>query len=118
MELAVPDKSLRLQRKILRPREAEELSQGPSSRVCLIPNPCSKPSLVLFTPRKNSLFEFVSEHRLNCPEELLVKARGESLFKDENTMVRRVLWPPRRPGLLLRLLGLCVGLHTLLSFLW
>ncbi|XP_036911603.1 protein SSUH2 homolog [Sturnira hondurensis] len=36
---------------------------------------------------KNSLFEFVSEHRLNCPVELLAKARGENLFKDENTMV-------------------------------
>ncbi|XP_030897592.1 protein SSUH2 homolog isoform X3 [Leptonychotes weddellii] len=35
---------------------------------------------------KNSLFEFVSEHRLNCPGELLAKAKGESLFKDESTM--------------------------------
>ncbi|ELK07845.1 hypothetical protein PAL_GLEAN10022248 [Pteropus alecto] len=36
---------------------------------------------------KNSLFEFVSEHQLNCPGELLAKAKGENLFKDENTMV-------------------------------
>nr|XP_019603800.1 PREDICTED: protein SSUH2 homolog isoform X3 [Rhinolophus sinicus] len=36
---------------------------------------------------KNSLFEFVSEHRLNCPGELLAKAKGENLFKDENTVV-------------------------------
>ncbi|XP_059519396.1 protein SSUH2 homolog isoform X3 [Myotis daubentonii] len=34
---------------------------------------------------KNSLFEFVSEHRLNCPGQLLAKAKGENLFKDENT---------------------------------
>ncbi|EPQ11530.1 hypothetical protein D623_10011820 [Myotis brandtii] len=36
---------------------------------------------------KNSLFEFVSEHRLNCPGQLLAKAKGENLFKDENTTV-------------------------------
>ncbi|XP_015990348.2 protein SSUH2 homolog isoform X2 [Rousettus aegyptiacus] len=36
---------------------------------------------------KNSLFEFVSEHQLNCPGEHLAKAKGENLFKDENTMV-------------------------------
>ncbi|EPY72843.1 Suppressor of Stomatin mutant Uncoordination family member (ssu-2)-like protein [Camelus ferus] len=35
---------------------------------------------------KNSLFEFVSEHQLDCPGELLAKAKGETLFKDENTM--------------------------------
>ncbi|KAI4563828.1 hypothetical protein MJG53_016402 [Ovis ammon polii x Ovis aries] len=34
---------------------------------------------------KNSLFEFVSEHQLDFPGELLAKARGETLFKDENT---------------------------------
>lgn len=85
--------------KIPRPREAKELSQGPTSssnaslpaQVCLIPNPCSNLSLTLFTSRKNSLFEFVSEHRLNCPGELLAKAKGENLFKDENTVVRRAL---------------------------
>lgn len=93
MELAVPDKSPKLQRKIPRPREAKNFRRVLPARVCLIPNPCSKPSLVLFTPRRNSLFEFVSEHRLNCPGELLLKARGESLFKDENTMVRGV-WRP------------------------
>uniref|UniRef100_D4A1A7 Ssu-2 homolog n=1 Tax=Rattus norvegicus TaxID=10116 RepID=D4A1A7_RAT len=37
--------------------------------------------------RKNSLFEFVSPHHLHCPGELLTKARGENLFKDENAMV-------------------------------
>ncbi|KAK1332321.1 hypothetical protein QTO34_006994 [Cnephaeus nilssonii] len=36
---------------------------------------------------KNSLFEFVSEHRLDCPGQLLAKAQGETLFKDENTTV-------------------------------
>uniref|UniRef100_A0A8C6QM13 Ssu-2 homolog n=1 Tax=Nannospalax galili TaxID=1026970 RepID=A0A8C6QM13_NANGA len=36
---------------------------------------------------KNSLFEFVSQHHLHCPRELLAKARGENLFRDENTMV-------------------------------
>ncbi|XP_037656806.1 protein SSUH2 homolog isoform X2 [Choloepus didactylus] len=36
---------------------------------------------------KNNLFEFVSEHQLNCPGELLAKAKGENLFKDENLMV-------------------------------
>lgn len=51
-------------------------------------------SLILFTSRKNSLFEFVSEHQLDCPGDLLAKARGETLFKDENTMVRRALLPP------------------------
>lgn len=47
--------------------------------------------LILFNSRKNNLFEFVSEHQLDCPGELLAKARGEILFKDENTMVRRAL---------------------------
>nr|XP_034368182.1 protein SSUH2 homolog isoform X4 [Arvicanthis niloticus] len=36
---------------------------------------------------KNSLFEFVSPHHLHCPGELLTKARGENLFRDENAMV-------------------------------
>lgn len=39
-------------------------------------------------PRKNSLFEFVSPHHLHCPGELLTKARGENLFRDENATVR------------------------------
>ena len=63
-------------------------------------------SLMLLTSRKNSLFEFVSEPQMDCPGELLAKARGETLFKDENTMVRRLCncpkgsWvpPPREPG--------------------
>ncbi|XP_059017559.1 protein SSUH2 homolog isoform X2 [Mustela lutreola] len=46
--------------------------------------------------RKNSLFEFVTEHRLNCPGELLAKAKGESLFKDENTMVYPIVDFPLR----------------------
>ncbi|XP_058144528.1 protein SSUH2 homolog isoform X1 [Dasypus novemcinctus] len=33
---------------------------------------------------KNNSSEFVSEHQLNCPPELLAKAKGENLFKDEN----------------------------------
>ncbi|XP_064449263.1 protein SSUH2 homolog isoform X4 [Mirounga angustirostris] len=45
---------------------------------------------------KNSLFEFVSEHRLNCPGELLAKAKGESLFKDESTMVYPIVDFPLR----------------------
>ncbi|XP_047706562.1 protein SSUH2 homolog isoform X2 [Prionailurus viverrinus] len=45
---------------------------------------------------KNSLFEFVSEHRLNCPRELLAKAKGESLFKDENTAVYPIVDFPLR----------------------
>ncbi|GAB1291135.1 Ssu-2 homolog (C. elegans) [Apodemus speciosus] len=36
---------------------------------------------------KNSLFEFVSPHHLPCPGELLAKARGENLFRDENATV-------------------------------
>ncbi|XP_038596122.1 protein SSUH2 homolog isoform X1 [Tachyglossus aculeatus] len=35
---------------------------------------------------KNNLFEFVSEHQLNFPGELLTKAKGENIFKDENVM--------------------------------
>lgn len=50
-----------------------------------------KPALCFpsFSPhRKNSLFEFVSPHHLHCPGELLAKARGENLFRDENATVR------------------------------
>lgn len=36
---------------------------------------------------KNSLFEFMSPHHLHCPKELLAKARGENLFRDENATV-------------------------------
>ncbi|ELW63510.1 hypothetical protein TREES_T100014071 [Tupaia chinensis] len=45
---------------------------------------------------KNSLFEFVSEHRFNCPRELLAKARGENLFKDENSVVYPIVDFPLR----------------------
>ncbi|XP_030657630.1 protein SSUH2 homolog isoform X1 [Nomascus leucogenys] len=45
---------------------------------------------------KNSLFEFVSEHRLNCPRELLAKAKGENLFKDENSVVYPIVDFPLR----------------------
>uniref|UniRef100_A0A8D0Z320 Ssu-2 homolog n=1 Tax=Sus scrofa TaxID=9823 RepID=A0A8D0Z320_PIG len=45
---------------------------------------------------KNNLFEFVSEHQLDCPGELLAKARGEILFKDENTMVYPIVDFPLR----------------------
>ena len=38
----------------------------------------------------------MSEHQLDCPGELLAKARGETLFKDENTTVRRALQLPQR----------------------
>ncbi|XP_004714180.1 protein SSUH2 homolog [Echinops telfairi] len=36
---------------------------------------------------KNRLFEFVSGHQLSCPGELLSKAKGEKLFKDEDVVV-------------------------------
>ncbi|XP_017729616.1 PREDICTED: protein SSUH2 homolog isoform X1 [Rhinopithecus bieti] len=45
---------------------------------------------------KNSLFEFVSEQRLNCPRELLAKAKGENLFKDENSVVYPIVDFPLR----------------------
>ncbi|XP_043742195.1 protein SSUH2 homolog isoform X2 [Cervus elaphus] len=45
---------------------------------------------------KNSLFEFVSEPQLDCPGELLAKARGETLFKDENTTVYPIVDFPLR----------------------
>ncbi|XP_061252326.1 protein SSUH2 homolog isoform X1 [Bos javanicus] len=45
---------------------------------------------------KNSLFEFVSEHQLDFPGELLAKARGETLFKDENTTVYPIVDFPLR----------------------
>ncbi|EHB13909.1 hypothetical protein GW7_19498 [Heterocephalus glaber] len=46
----------------------------------------------LVTMWRNSLFEFVSEPHLDCPRELLAKAKGENLFRDENSVVRRALW--------------------------
>ncbi|KAL0600630.1 Protein SSUH2-like protein [Plecturocebus cupreus] len=45
---------------------------------------------------KNSLFEFVSEYRLNCPREVLAKAKGENLFKDENSVVYPIVDFPLR----------------------
>ncbi|KAM4821078.1 protein SSUH2 homolog [Thomomys bottae] len=45
---------------------------------------------------KNSLFEFVSGRQLRCPAELLAKAKGESLFRDENTMVYPIVDFPIR----------------------
>ncbi|XP_063081257.1 protein SSUH2 homolog isoform X2 [Cavia porcellus] len=44
-------------------------------------------SVQLVTTWRNSVFEFVSEPHLDCPRELLGKARGESLFRDENLAV-------------------------------
>uniref|UniRef100_A0A8C2UMG3 Ssu-2 homolog n=1 Tax=Chinchilla lanigera TaxID=34839 RepID=A0A8C2UMG3_CHILA len=41
----------------------------------------------LVTTWRNSLFEFVSEPHLDCPRELLGKAKGENLFRDENSAV-------------------------------
>uniref|UniRef100_A0A672VFM0 Ssu-2 homolog n=1 Tax=Strigops habroptila TaxID=2489341 RepID=A0A672VFM0_STRHB len=40
---------------------------------------------------KNNVFEFVSEHHLNFPGELLSKVSGESIFKDENVMVYPII---------------------------
>ncbi|XP_075838110.1 protein SSUH2 homolog isoform X2 [Microtus pennsylvanicus] len=45
---------------------------------------------------KNSLFEFVSPHHLHCPGELLAKARGENLFRDENATVYPIVDFPLR----------------------
>ncbi|KAM8995079.1 protein SSUH2 homolog [Ara ararauna] len=36
---------------------------------------------------KNNVFEFVSEHHLNFPGELLSKVSGESIFKDEKVIM-------------------------------
>uniref|UniRef100_A0A8C0IYA9 Ssu-2 homolog n=1 Tax=Chelonoidis abingdonii TaxID=106734 RepID=A0A8C0IYA9_CHEAB len=40
---------------------------------------------------KNKVFEFVSEHQLNFPEELLSKVNGENVFKDENVLVYPII---------------------------
>ncbi|XP_069897372.1 protein SSUH2 homolog [Dipodomys merriami] len=45
---------------------------------------------------KNSLFEFVSGRQLRCPAELLAKAKGENLFRDENTTVYPIVDFPLR----------------------
>ncbi|KAM6473509.1 protein SSUH2 homolog [Liasis olivaceus] len=36
---------------------------------------------------KNNVYEFTSEHQLSFPRELLTKAMGENILKDENTLV-------------------------------
>ncbi|EMP34399.1 Putative protein C3orf32 [Chelonia mydas] len=41
--------------------------------------------------RKNKVFEFVSEHQLNFPGELLSKVNGENVFKDENILVYPII---------------------------
>ncbi|XP_052634776.1 protein SSUH2 homolog isoform X1 [Harpia harpyja] len=40
---------------------------------------------------KNNVFEFVSEHHLNFPRELLGKVSGENIFKDENVVVYPII---------------------------
>ncbi|KAM6060042.1 protein SSUH2 homolog [Theristicus caerulescens] len=40
---------------------------------------------------KNNVFEFVSEHHLNIPGELLSKVSGENIFKDENVVVYPII---------------------------
>ncbi|XP_075794825.1 protein SSUH2 homolog isoform X3 [Pelodiscus sinensis] len=40
---------------------------------------------------KNKVFEFVSEHQLNFPGELLTKVNGENVFKDENVLVYPII---------------------------
>ncbi|KAM9074584.1 protein SSUH2 homolog isoform 3-T8 [Megaptera novaeangliae] len=65
--------------------------------------------------RKNSLFEFVSEHQLDCPGELLAKARGETLFKDENTMVYPIVDFPLREICLASQRGIAEHSATLAS---
>ncbi|XP_059796228.1 protein SSUH2 homolog isoform X2 [Balaenoptera ricei] len=64
---------------------------------------------------KNSLFEFVSEHQLDCPGELLAKARGETLFKDENTMVYPIVDFPLREICLASQRGIAEHSATLAS---
>ncbi|XP_064309484.1 protein SSUH2 homolog isoform X2 [Phalacrocorax carbo] len=40
---------------------------------------------------KNNVFEFVSEHHLNFPGELLSEVSGENIFKDENVVVYPII---------------------------
>uniref|UniRef100_A0A663M648 Ssu-2 homolog n=1 Tax=Athene cunicularia TaxID=194338 RepID=A0A663M648_ATHCN len=40
---------------------------------------------------KNNVFEFVSEHHLNFPGELLSKVSGANIFKDENVVVYPII---------------------------
>ncbi|TFK02633.1 transcription factor jun-B [Platysternon megacephalum] len=44
---------------------------------------------------KNKVFEFVSEHQLNFPGELLSKVNGENVFKDENVLVYPIIDFPK-----------------------
>ncbi|KAM6162330.1 protein SSUH2 homolog isoform 2-T2 [Erethizon dorsatum] len=50
----------------------------------------------LVTTWRNSLFEFVSEPHLDCPRELLGKAKGENLFRDECSAVYPIVDFPLR----------------------
>ncbi|KAG8516862.1 Protein SSUH2 [Galemys pyrenaicus] len=59
---------------------------GGSCSLSSVPRPSSGPCGAE-TSRKNSVFEFVSEHRLDCPQELLAKAKGERVFQDESAKV-------------------------------
>lgn len=45
---------------------------------------------------RNSVFEFVSQHQRHCPRELLAKAKGENLFRDENSAVYPIVDFPLR----------------------
>nr|XP_009679443.1 PREDICTED: protein SSUH2 homolog [Struthio camelus australis] len=40
---------------------------------------------------KNNVFEFVSEHQLDFPGELLSKVNGETVFRDENVQVYPII---------------------------
>ncbi|KAM9374460.1 protein SSUH2 homolog [Phaethornis superciliosus] len=40
---------------------------------------------------KNNIFEFVSEHHLNCPGELLSKVSRQNIFRDEKVVVHPIL---------------------------
>ncbi|XP_046281689.1 protein SSUH2 homolog isoform X1 [Marmota monax] len=45
---------------------------------------------------RNSVFEFLSQHQRHCPRELLAKAKGENLFRDENSAVYPIVDFPLR----------------------
>ncbi|XP_014460037.2 protein SSUH2 homolog isoform X3 [Alligator mississippiensis] len=44
---------------------------------------------------KNNVFEFVSEHQLDFPGELLSKVNGENVFRDENVLVYPIIDFPK-----------------------
>ncbi|XP_058027025.1 protein SSUH2 homolog isoform X1 [Ahaetulla prasina] len=44
-------------------------------------------SIQLIITWKNNVYEFISEHQLSFPRDLLSKAMGENVLKDENTLV-------------------------------